>query len=699
MAKIQFSLNVPSDIVKRVEIQEVSHVVDSAIDRLLAKAKTVGSNQPVLEIQPEKAAAWIPAEIPSASKIDDESEQISSVDEVLAESDELVSADDKDGDTESSEEDVVEEESEVASSYLGIPDEASSGLRNTDITLDESQVSAIGSLLTRQYGCLIGAAGTGKTTCTKELLHRLIYDENTTFKLKKVGVKYNIAMVAFTGMATQVIKQNLPEWLHGCVSTIHGLLEFAPTRTMIVDKKNGTLRETQIFMPQRNAEFPCDIDLLIIDEASMLGMDLWNQLRIALKPGTRVIMIGDLNQLPPIIGEPIFAYAMSQWPVAELTHVHRQKGNAGKIVEIAHAVLNGDRKAFVPDSMTNPEWRFISAKLDPKGSKAHEQIVGTVNKLRTQCFTGTETRIYDPMRDRIMTAGNGYEKDGMGYSEADYVQQDPINNSLSLIFRKSSPENPRYIIDAGRVQRHFFVGDRVMMLKNDPPSTVQRVTNGMTGVIEEIYPNDDYTGDKHKVGPDFAVRAYIKESFHSRLTAENGGSRMTAAEMDAGMEIDIDELTQTMIDRLAELDEQGDEKKVDRQNWASHTVVVRFANGAVRTLWSKMQLESLSLAYASTVAKCQGSQFPTAIIIVHHAQKQQLSREWLYTAITRAQGHVILMFTEFGIAQCFAKQKIVGANIQEKVARYLEFYKGVETPLGGIMRRNIVLTVGPHGDE
>lgn len=714
-------------------IPEQDRVVESAIARMLRQSREKRLKEATLPIfkGEKKSAEWVVVKDPESSSMDySPVNGLDSIYETAEISDEshndyfnepieeesLESDYWPEEDTDRFERDDEEIREEDYISYLGIPPEDESQLVDPNIVLDESQLAAIDKLVPVQYGCLIGAAGSGKTTTTKALVKGLIYRSESTFKAKRVNGMLNIAFCAFTGMAVQVIKNNLPKWLHPNCMTIHSLLEFIPQESVSLDKATGQMKVTMPFLPSRNEENLLDVDMIIIDEASMLGLDLWNQMRKACKPGTRIIMIGDLNQLPPIIGEPVFAYALSQWPVAELTHIHRQTGNAGKIVEIAHDILNGryfadklvggkvdssasklDKMGLQKDTlMTNDEWRVSGSMLDPKIKKASPQLLATLNMLRQVKFPDG-THIYDPFRDRVMTAGNGYEEN----KESSLMQQYPINEALALLIQPPTDENPRYIIDGGRTTRHFAVGNRVMATRNESPTKTNRVTNGMTGVIRSIVANGEYTGQKVKFGPEQEVHAYISKQFDLMQGAKYdaaGGNLSQQAAFSASdfsiEEIDMDEVADNLAARLAEADSDEAVGKADRDTWSSHTVTVEFVNGAVREFWAKTGIESLQLAYASTVAKCQGSQFPTAVIVVHEAQTQQMSREWLYTAVTRAQGHVILLYTEYALRFCLAKQKILGRTLAEKIERYREMFEGVGGPMGGIMRKNVTLEVG-----
>ena len=77
-------------------------------------------------------------------------------------------------------------------------------------------------------------------------------------------------------------------------------------------------------------------------------------------------------------------------------------------------------------------------------------------------------------------------------------------------------------------------------------------------------------------------------------------------------------------------------------------------------------------AYAITTHKAQGSQADTVIVVVHHAVRAQLSREWFYTAVTRAKRRVVVLYTRMGLSIAVNRQQIHGATMAAKVARYRE---------------------------
>src|SRR5690606_30837352 len=130
--------------------------------------------------------------------------------------------------------------------------------------------------------------------------------------------------------------------------------------------------------------------------------------------------------------------------------------------------------------------------------------------------------IYDPYRDRIITAGNGYNDD----DPRSNVQQYPLNYALARLIQPPDAEHPIIVIDAGRSQKRFATGHRVMATKNEPPDVMDRVTNGMTGIILGIEYNARYEGNRRNVGPEDEVKAARKAQLDAFM---QGRTQKTAA--------------------------------------------------------------------------------------------------------------------------------------------------------------------------
>jgi hypothetical protein len=147
---------------------------------------------------------------------------------------------------------------------------------------------------------MIGAAGTGKTTTTKKLVDILRdgLDEIDVSKYwqrgeaKEGDADYemperlipNIVMCSFTGRATQMIKKNFPRDWHGNIMTIHRMLGFYPEFYEDFDPELGYMVNKRRFVPAYNAENIMPWRIIIVDEAGMLGLELWHQVWAACHP-------------------------------------------------------------------------------------------------------------------------------------------------------------------------------------------------------------------------------------------------------------------------------------------------------------------------------------------------------------------------------------------------------------------------------
>jgi len=526
-----------------------------------------------------------------------------------------------------------------------------SKLIDDDFPFDESQLEAIFGMKNQKHACMTGAAGTGKTTCLKKLVDELqhslaMVDMSTYFKKEYVAddpedAEYeapeqfvpSICMCSFTGRASQMIKRNFPRDWHGNIMTIHRMLAYMPEYYEDFDD-DGNLVNKMRFIPTYNETFKMPWDIVIIDEAGMLGIDLYNEVLAALKPGARLYMVGDINQLPPTHGKSVFGFAMAKWPSYELTHVHRQVGVNNSIVDNAWRVLKGQTPKS-DDFKNDPNWKFAMLEL-PGDSN-------TASRYLRKWLETIHGKLYDPIRDTIITPINAFDQTS-GYA----LGQDPLNRELALMFNKNTAENPRYIIDAGRDRKYFAVGDKVMATKNDHEAGI---TNGMTGIITGIARNEGYQGDKRRFDTIDRVNEYLG-----------------TVDEEEDFNFSLDDLSGMMEDEK----EKKQREKQDRGP-ASHIVTVQFGEGDHKfelSFGTLAEVASLMTAYVVTCHKMQGGESPFVAIICHQAHKRMLNREWLYTAITRASQRCVVLYTKQGLANALNKQNIKGATLAQKVQSF-----------------------------
>jgi hypothetical protein len=562
-------------------------------------------------------------------------------------------------------------------------------LIDEDFPFDDSQLAAINGIAAHRFACLTGAAGTGKTTVTKAIVERIQHDVGLVdmreyFKTAKEGTSEydemmdrrramedpddeyempenaipSICLLGFTGRSTQQIKRNFPRDWHGNIMTIHRCLAYMPETFEVWNEETQDFKNSMRFVPTYTAENKLPWNTVIIDEAGMLGLDLWHNLFAAMRPGTRVIMIGDINQLPPVHGRSIFGFALGTWPSWELTTVHRQEGVNNSIVDNAWNIINGKKpvsdipdltivtKPGIVDTMNkllfDKTWKSVMVKVPEDSREA---------AIRIRQFMGVaKGRLYDPIIDSLITATNGENETSNGA----ILGQLPMNQELAILLNKT---DERYIIDAGREKRRFAVGDKVMATKNDHDAGI---TNGMTGIITDIEPHQGYAGDFRRFGLVSEVTAYMAE------LGDDDTSDVV---------IDMDELMSTLA---AQEEAAGKAKEKKDRGPSSHIVTVRFGDGDhsfEMPFDTLAAVGSLMTAYAVTCHKMQGGESPMVMTICHNHHRAMLYREWLYTAQTRARERAILFYTDLGLSIALSKQRIKGKTMLEKVKSFQELQR------------------------
>jgi exodeoxyribonuclease V alpha subunit len=291
--------------------------------------------------------------------------------------------------------------------------------------LSREQQAAIQMALTHPVSILTGGPGTGKTTCLKALIQTL-EDQN-----KKV------ALTSPTGRAAK----RLSEATGHPAGTIHRLLEFSPLEGF-----------------QRNAENPLDLDFLIVDEASMLDLLLTNHLLKAVRPGTHVLFVGDVDQLPSVgAGDMLRDLIDSKVaPVTRLTTIFRQAAGS-KIITNAHLINQGKFPEF---SKGEGDFFFFPAE---EAEAAGDWVIQVVTERIPQKFG------FDPVRD-IQVLAPIY-RGAAGVSALNDRLQEKLNPLAA-----NKPERRLY----GTL---FRVGDKVMQTQNNYDKDVY---NGDMGFIHAI---------------------------------------------------------------------------------------------------------------------------------------------------------------------------------------------------------------------
>lgn len=533
---------------------------------------------------------------------------------------------------------------------------------------DESQLRAIDKILSSQFSCLIGAAGSGKTTVVKEIVSRL----ESLGEIKPLTYErangttrdtYNVSFVSFTGKAVEQLRKAIPPRLQCCCETIHSLLEYAPEiRENLITREDGsvTTKESRVFVPRRTDSVKLPQDIIFIDESGMVGIELWNNLWRALdksKPNLKIVLIGDIYQLPAVIGKSILGFALNspKWSTSILTKIHRQALD-NPIIANAHRIKSG----LFPNKSSNDK----GTTLQPFAMKNIGELTESERKRIREGQLGLgyfaeknrphnalkialaiikklfEKGEYDPHQDQIIVPQN-----------VGTLGQEMLNQHLAPLFNSA---NQRIPIKASYETKFLAVGDKVMFTKNDYKLGI---LNGMTGYITRIALNGDYK--------DYIALKQLESTGYKSLDFTVTNESQELAEK-----------------ALAEIDKFGesmnDGEIIQAEQEASHVVTVRYtplgSSEESEIAVSKVgQIRGMLLAYAITCHKAQGSEYRRVIVLAHSSNGGMLSREWLYTAVTRARENLILLYNELGdkgLARGLRRQIVKGETTEEKAHNF-----------------------------
>lgn len=412
--------------------------------------------------------------------------------------------------------------------------------KETETQLDEMQKKAV--IEAASHGLLIitGGPGTGKTTTINAII-QFFEGEGAEIRLAAPTGRAAKRMTEATGYEAQ---------------TIHRLLEI---NGMPDEERDGRSAKFE-----RNAENPLEADVIIIDEMSMVDIHLIHSLLLAVTTGTRLILVGDENQLPSVGPGNILRDIIhcGRFSVVELKKIFRQASESD-IVMNAHKINRGEQV-----QINNKSRDFFFLKRYDADIIIRVVIALIQEKLPKYVDAKPfEIQVLTPMRKGLL----GVER-------------------LNMILQRylNPPENEKKEKAIG--ERLFREGDKVMQIRNN--YQMEWEIRGRYGIVIE-----------------------------KGLGVFNG---------DMGILRHINEFAET-----AEVEfEDG-----------------RFAD------YSFKQLEELELAYAITIHKSQGSEYPAVILPILSGPRMLLNRNLLYTAVTRARKCVTIVGSEETFADMIRNEK------------------------------------------
>jgi len=379
--------------------------------------------------------------------------------------------------------------------------------------LADKQREAVEKSLQSGMTVITGGPGTGKTTVVQTII-RLAEQE---------GLR--ILLCAPTGRAAK----RLAETTQRKAKTIHRLLV-----------PDGHVGAMQVFEYNETKMLPAD--LVIVDEVSMLDMEMMYHLLSALKPQCRCILVGDADQLPSVGAGAVLhdIIASGQVPVVRLDTIFRQK-EGGRIVTNAHLINSGRLPVVNEDT----EFRFVEIENEADGA---EKISALYNSELLETGDKFAVQVLSPMY-----------KNPCGVDNLNQLIQDRFN----------PPAEGKAELKGKNVV--FRVGDKVMQKHND-------------------YEKGVFNGD---MGEIFAIQKDM--------------------------------------------------------------VYVRYPEQDVK--YEGQEVDEITLAYAITVHKSQGSEYHTVIMVLVNSHAIMLQRNLFYTAVTRAKRKVILVGTKRAVQTAVQNQR------------------------------------------
>lgn len=408
------------------------------------------------------------------------------------------------------------------------------------IELDDRQRDAVVQAISSGLLVITGGPGTGKTTTINTIIR---YFE---------GEGMEIRLAAPTGRAAKRMTEAT-----GCeAQTIHRMLELS-----------GAPEDDRAASFLRNEENPIDADVIIIDEMSMVDIFLMNSLLKAVTPGTRLILVGDVNQLPSVGPGNVLRdiIASERFNVVKLTKIFRQATESDIIVN-AHKINAGEKFPIGPSSRD-----FIFIRREEAGN-----VIGAMITLVSQKLPKYVNA--KPFDIQVLTPTR---KGMLGVERLNTVLQEYLNPKDSS---KQEKEIGTTI---------FREGDKVMQIKNN-------------------YQIEWETRGKHGIPTDRGMGVF-----------------------------------------------NGDMGVIDNINFYSEKLTVKFEDDRYVEYPFK-QLDELELAYAVTVHKSQGSEYPAVVIPLLSGPRMLMNRNILYTAVTRAKKCVCIVGTEevfYGMVENGNEQK------------------------------------------
>ncbi|RDY22828.1 ATP-dependent RecD-like DNA helicase [Romboutsia maritimum] len=420
--------------------------------------------------------------------------------------------------------------------------------KEDDIKLAQNQILAVKEAINGGVVIITGGPGTGKTTTINTIIK--IFENNNK----------EVVLAAPTGRAAK----RMSETSNKEAKTIHRLLEM------------GYATDSEELLFFKDEEDPIKADVVILDEVSMVDILLMYSLLRAIKPGTRVILVGDSDQLPSVGAGNVLKDMIDSdvINVVRLNEIFRQ-AQESMIVVNAHRINNGEPLHL---NSKNKDFFFIKKNTN---EEILNEIIGLVNERLPKFYK------LDKLKDIQVLAS--MRKGDLGVTN--------LNTELQKYLNKPD----KFKVEENFAKRVFRVGDKVMQIKNN--YTKKWETEDQSDSGEGVYNGD--------IG-------YI---YHIEKDKK---------------------IVYVIFDQIKIVSYRYDE------------------------------LDELDHSFCTTIHKSQGSEFPVVVIPITWAPPMLLSRNLIYTAVTRAKKLVVLVgdvkYLEYMIKNNKTNERY--SNLSEKLIKF-----------------------------
>jgi exodeoxyribonuclease V alpha subunit len=495
--------------------------------------------------------------------------------------------------------------------------------RKSGIQLSDEQKSSVISIVQKPFSILTGGPGCGKTTTTEVIVKLLL----------AMGKK--VVLAAPTGRAAQ----RMTEVIGRESKTIHRLLGWEP-------QKGGF---------KKGEEEPLKSDFLIVDECSMLDINIAASLLKAVPARCQVLFIGDPDQLPSVGAGAVLQNLLSSScvPHFRLTKIFRQ-AEESLIIKYAHEMNKGIIPKIVSPIADQSVWQKSVDCLFIDSDEATQEQLKFINRTKRAITETLETGMSRHILVGDVATGVMSKEDGEIRVEKLYTPEVEVNERLT--------------------EETFLIPEKFKHINIEQFSKTSAGVEELRGVIKRLHPWSSlnygltaidsvlrlYTQTiKKKLGPSCEIQILTPQVRGSLGTVSlNQKIQDTVNPFKSdGLQIKIGERFFRVGDRVIQTRNNydlnifnGDIGRIGRIDPEDYSAEVFFGDQNRMVIYKKEDLTELKLAYAITIHKSQGSEFEAVIIPISTQHFKMLFRNLIYTGLTRAKKLVVFVGSRKALA-------------------------------------------------